>query len=84
MQARGEPQYGAFDLLWLNGRDLRPVPFMKRKTRLKKLLAGQDAVAYVEPHRSPELFEAAARLDLEGVVAKRAGDPYAAETEWLR
>lgn len=40
--------------------------------------------AYVEAHRSPDLFEAAVRLDLEGVVAKRASDPYAATTTWLK
>ena len=27
MKARGETEYAAFDLLWLNGRDLRSVPF---------------------------------------------------------
>lgn len=40
MQARGEPDYAAFDLVWLNGRDLRELPFTKRKARLRRLLAG--------------------------------------------
>jgi bifunctional non-homologous end joining protein LigD len=84
MQAQGEPEYAAFDLVWLNGRDLRPLPYTKRKARLRKVLAGQTAVAYVEAHRSVDLFEAAARLDLEGVVAKRAGDRYDTSTEWVK
>jgi bifunctional non-homologous end joining protein LigD len=28
----------AFDLLWLNGEDLRPLPLVERKTRLRRLL----------------------------------------------
>lgn len=84
MQARGEPEFAAFDLLWLNGRDLREQPFSKRKTLLRKLLVGQTAVAYVEAHRSANLFEAVARLGLEGIVAKRAADPYAASTKWVK
>ncbi len=31
MQARGEPEYAAFDLLWLNGRDLRELPFTEEE-----------------------------------------------------
>jgi ATP-dependent DNA ligase len=31
-----------------------------------------------------ELFEAACRLDLEGIVAKRKGDAYGAETPWYK
>lgn len=84
MQARGEPEYAAFDLIWLNGRDLRGLPFSKRKARLRALIRRQSAVASVEAHRSPDLFEAAVRLDLEGVVAKRVDDPYDASTTWLK
>jgi ATP-dependent DNA ligase len=31
-----------------------------------------------------ELFEAACELDLEGIVAKRKGDAYGAETPWYK
>ena len=36
---RKEPCFVAFDLLWLNGEDLRPLPLVERKARLKRLLA---------------------------------------------
>lgn len=83
MQAR-QPQYAAFDLLWLNGRDLRPLSYAKRKTALRKLLERIPAITYVEPHTSPALFQAAAEMDLEGIVAKRASDPYDEQTEWVK
>ena len=38
MRGRGTLAYAAFDLLWLNGRDLRPIPLGLRKKRLEKLI----------------------------------------------
>jgi bifunctional non-homologous end joining protein LigD len=38
MFRRGQPFFYAFDLLWLNGEDLRSLPLLKRKARLKKLI----------------------------------------------
>jgi len=40
-------------------------------------------VLAVEQH-GLELFEAAQRLDLEGIVAKRKADPYRPETIWYK
>jgi len=40
-------------------------------------------VLAVEEH-GRELFEAAQRLDLEGIVAKRKADPYSPETIWYK
>lgn len=37
LMARGEPQYAAFDLLWLNGRDFRPDSYSKRRLRFTDL-----------------------------------------------
>jgi bifunctional non-homologous end joining protein LigD len=84
MYRRGRPEYAAFDLLWLDGRDLRDLPYVERKRLLKKVTSRSKAIGYVENHRRPELFEAAARLDLEGIVAKRATDPYTAATLWVK
>jgi bifunctional non-homologous end joining protein LigD len=84
MYRRGNPEYAAFDLLFLNGRDIRDMAYTERKKRLEKILAKQTAIAYVESHLDPSLFEAAVRLDLEGIVAKRKSDPYARTTEWLK
>jgi bifunctional non-homologous end joining protein LigD len=32
----------AFDLLYLNGRDLRKLPLVQRKAELKKIISGTD------------------------------------------
>ena len=80
---RGQPQLVAFDLLWLNGRDLRPLPLWQRKRALKKLIAGSP-VGYVEHTRDPRLFDSVVQMDLEGIVAKRRSDSYAPGTEWLK
>jgi bifunctional non-homologous end joining protein LigD len=87
MRGRGILAYAAFDLLRLNGRDLRSLPLSQRKRRLQQLIP-----AAVGPlNRVPcfegegrELFEAACGLDLEGIVAKRRTDPYAPDTTWFK
>ena len=38
MRRRHDACFYAFDLLWLNGVDLRPLPLLDRKQRLQKLL----------------------------------------------
>ena len=81
--SRGKPAYAAFDLLWLDGRDLRAQPLWRRKRALKKLLQATP-IPYVEPVDDPSLFAAAVDHDLEGIVAKRRGDPYDATVEWVK
>jgi bifunctional non-homologous end joining protein LigD len=83
MRNRSAPAYAAFDLLWLDGRDLRPLPLWRRKKALQKVIAS-SRIGYVEHTGDPLLFESAVGMDLEGVVAKRRSDPYAAATEWLK
>src|SRR5262245_53214128 len=39
MFRRREPYFYAFDLLWLNGEDLRALPLLERKARLRKLIS---------------------------------------------
>jgi bifunctional non-homologous end joining protein LigD len=41
----------AFDLLYLNGRDLRKVPLLQRKAELNKIIAGTD-IQFSEASRS--------------------------------
>ncbi|HET7442726.1 MAG TPA: hypothetical protein VFJ47_15600 [Terriglobales bacterium] len=44
---RGTPQFCAFDLLWLNGRDLRDLQLIERKHSLRKLIPpGCENVLY--------------------------------------
>lgn len=83
MMNREPASYAAFDLLWLNGRDLRDRSLSRRKAALEKLVR-ETHVGYVEHADDPLLMDAAIRRDLEGVVAKRRGDPYTPQTEWLK
>jgi len=71
----------AFDLLHLNGYDVRPTSTLERKNLLKTLLAGERPdsplrfAEYIEDG-VPALMEVACAQGLEGVVAKRADAPY--------
>jgi bifunctional non-homologous end joining protein LigD len=71
--------YYAFDLLHLNGRDLRSQPLVKRKAALQELLEGAQPSLVYSDHlttNGQEVFEHACRLGLEGIVSKRADAPY--------
>jgi bifunctional non-homologous end joining protein LigD len=68
----------AFDLLYLNGRDLRKLPPFERKVELKKIIAGTD-VQFSESFEieGREMFAHACKLGLEGVVSKVRDSVYA-------
>ena len=68
----------AFDLLYLNGRDIRKEPLVRRKAELKKIIAGTD-VQFSESFEieGREMFEHACKLGLEGVVSKVRDSAYA-------
>jgi len=87
MAGQGNFHYAAFDLLWLNGKDLRPLPLYRRKRALARILPATTSIVsrvYAVEERGIDLFRAAERLDLEGIVAKRRRDGYAPGTEWLK
>jgi bifunctional non-homologous end joining protein LigD len=69
----------AFDLLALNGRDLRPLPLVKRQASLQALLErfGCPAVSLSEPFDEGQaVLRVAERRGLEGIVSKRRDAPY--------
>ena len=71
----------AFDLLFLDGEDLRRLPLTARKTRLSNLLEKDrsDTLRYVEHFTSggDAVLLSACRMNLEGIVSKRANAAYA-------
>jgi hypothetical protein len=79
--------YVAFDILWLDGTDLRALPLDERRRRLQGILPkGSPIVSealFVEG-RGRELFELMCANDLEGIVAKRLADPYDSRIRWLK
>jgi bifunctional non-homologous end joining protein LigD len=87
LKGRGYLAFAVSDLLWLDGSDLRPLPLLERKRRLADLLPADTGPLYkvftLEEH-GRALFEAARRMDLEGIVAKRRQDRYEPETLWYK
>jgi len=75
---RGSLVYYVFDLLSLDGKDLRELPLLTRKTRLQRLLKNHERLICVEhiEGRGLEMFAGALALGLEGIVAKDAKSPY--------
>ena len=76
MRRRNPQHYYAFDLLWLDGHDLRELSLIKRKQMLKRLIRRPVLfVDHIEDH-GMHLFNAACDNDLEGIVAKLATGRY--------
>jgi bifunctional non-homologous end joining protein LigD len=76
---RRECVFIAFDLLYLNGRDLRVLPLVERKSLLKKLLRRKRSRIRYLDHVEADgrlLFEQIVRMDLEGMVCKQRNSPY--------
>jgi ATP-dependent DNA ligase len=69
-----------FDLLWLNGADLRPRPLLERKAALVRIVAGNRRIRYARhmPDSSREISAIANALELAGIVAKDAQSIYTA------
>lgn len=80
----------AFDLLFLEGEDLRELPLETRKAQLAGLLArlGVGNVRYSEHLRSSgrAMLAEVCRLGLEGIVSKRLDRPYRAgrHGDWVK
>ena len=83
---RREPRLCAFDLLWLDGEDLRYAPLAERKATLRGPLREPDRLFYCDhvEQYGEALFELSCQKDLEGIVAKRKYDPYLPGTRWLK
>ena len=83
--------YMAFDLLYLEGHDLRGLPLLRRKELLAALLEGSPAdspLRYVEHFDTdgPEFRRQACAIALEGAVSKRGDRPYVPgrTSDWIK
>ena len=76
----------AFDLLELNGDDLRREPIELRKRELAKLLRNAQLGLQLNEHIADVVFHHACRLGLEGIVSKRLGSRYRSgrSPDWLK
>lgn len=72
--------YYAFDLLYLDGEDLRGMPLDDRKGRLEGLLSQAEDPLRFSAHFDEQgemILRHACRLSLEGIVSKQRTSPYA-------
>jgi bifunctional non-homologous end joining protein LigD len=81
--------YCAFDLMFAAGEDLRALPLLERKKRLKALLPRHKLIAFSNHRKDSgtKFFAQAELRHLEGIMAKRADSPYASgrrTADWLK
>ena len=80
--------YYAFDLLYLDGYDLRRVSLDARKAALASALLPGDSVRYSDHYeeRGKALFDMARQKGLEGILAKKRDSVYQEQRsrEWLK
>jgi bifunctional non-homologous end joining protein LigD len=79
----------AFDLLELDGEDLRHIPLVDRKRRLSRLLGGRRLGIVLSDHTDENgalIFQHACKMGLEGIVSKRLSAPYRSgpSRDWLK
>jgi bifunctional non-homologous end joining protein LigD len=85
---RGELVFYCFDLLWLNGQDLRQLQLIERKKRLHKLIAKSrcERVIFAQhiAKHGTTLYREICERDLEGIVCKRKDGVYSVSGQWLK
>jgi bifunctional non-homologous end joining protein LigD len=88
MRRRAPQHFYAFDLLWLNGRDLRGLALLERKRLLRRIVPPQPSPVLYVNHiagRGVDLFRAVCEQDEEGIVAKLASGRYDPDaTTWVK
>jgi bifunctional non-homologous end joining protein LigD len=84
---RGRAVFFAFDLVWLDGEDLRQTPLIERKKKLRKVVERSKCpeILYAQhiERNGKLLFQEVVERNLEGMVAKRRMGVYA-EHGWLK
>lgn len=88
---KGNLVYEVFDLLYLNGHDLKELTLLERKTLLKEVIAqlGHPKVKYSghTPTKGLHLFKKAQKANWEGIIAKDGSSSYAEgnrSINWLK
>jgi bifunctional non-homologous end joining protein LigD len=80
-----------FDLLHLNGHDVKPLPLLQRKEILQRVVSSAPPGAPLRysahfASRGDELLQHVCRLGGEGIVSKRTDEPYHSgrNGDWLK
>lgn len=85
---RNPAAFVAFDILYLDGRELLDCPLAERKQMLNEAVDERDRLAVSRVFdNSPELFQLTTRLGLEGIVQKRKNSLYhpgKRSSDWIK
>jgi DNA ligase D-like protein (predicted ligase) len=74
-----------FDLLFVDGKDIRDLPLVDRKARLEALLVGAPQSLRYNDHQGPAFHRLACERGFEGIVSKRIDGRYEPDRRtWLK
>ncbi len=81
--------YYVFDILWLDGKDLRELTLLERKEILKQIMLDNEAIRYSDhvEEKGTEFYKLAEEEGLEGIMAKRSDSTYLTNNRsnsWLK
>jgi bifunctional non-homologous end joining protein LigD len=89
-EADGELVFYVFDILWYEGKNLMELPLYQRQAILNEVLPTDDdrvRLGKVFKASGVDFFDAAERMGLEGIIAKKTDSTYAPDRrskEWLK
>ena len=88
-EADGQLYYYIFDILWLDGHDLSGLSLQERRAWLRSIAPDNDILRISDSYEASgtEFFEAAQKMELEGMIAKRNDsiyEPGLRSREWLK
>lgn len=88
-EADGHLIFYAFDILWLNGKDLTQLPLTQRKEILATLMPDDERIRFSESFdiSGAEFYKTAQQMGLEGIMAKKNDSLYYPDNrskEWLK
>lgn len=89
-EADGEIFYYVFDILWFEGRDLKALTLRERRKILESVMPSGNEVIRVSDQFETDgdaFYQAAKKMHLEGIIAKRADSTYqpgARNNDWLK
>jgi bifunctional non-homologous end joining protein LigD len=84
---RGTPVFVAYDVLAIGARDVRPLPLLRRKALLRRILQPAPTSVLYADHvtgAGRKFFASVCAQDLEGIVAKLMRGAYAEPTTWIK
>jgi bifunctional non-homologous end joining protein LigD len=89
LRAEAKLFYCIFDIMFCDDEDLRGLPLLERKDRLRRILPKHPLLALSEhrPEHGIRFFKEAEKQGLEGIMAKRADSHYLSGTrsgDWLK